>query len=201
MGRTQFYDRSSVEIVLLQVMSGQVANARARCPLSAQFDDSALCSRRALSALRASNGRLIPLFTFPISLFLGQALTVNGLVHGKHEEKKYHADSSHPDDAHWIGIQPTTQSVPRSSSHPQTEPSACRSASDPVIGGVKLRDGRHRGYAISTQLRELLSLGSIYVHEPIHVPYAKPLHSVPGLGLPLCSKAVSISADGARGKS
>jgi len=52
---------------------------------------------------------------------------------------------------------------------------------------MELRDGWNGGDAFAAQLRELLSLRCVYVHEAVHVADAEALDAVLGVLLPLGS--------------
>jgi hypothetical protein len=55
---------------------------------------------------------------------------------------------------------------------------------------MKLRNARHSSNTLPTQLSELLSIGSIYIYESIHVSDDETLDVVGRLELPLCAKTV-----------
>jgi hypothetical protein len=52
---------------------------------------------------------------------------------------------------------------------------------------MKLSHRRHRCYAIAAQLRQLLPLPRVDIHEPVHITDAEALHAVLGELLPLRS--------------
>jgi hypothetical protein len=62
--------------------------------------------------------------------------------------------------------------------HPQAQLSTGSASSDPVQRRMKLRNGRHRSNAFSTELRQLLSLRRVNVDKAIHVANAESLHAI-----------------------
>ena len=70
-------------------------------------------------------------------------------------------------------------------SHPEAQLPTRRPCPYPIHGGVELCHSWHRRDAFTTQLRQLLALGRIYIDIAIHVADAEFLYSVLWMLLPL----------------
>ena len=88
---------------------------------------------------------------------------------------------------------------PPHTSHPQTKFPTRSPGPDPIHLGVKLGYGGDGGDAVTAQLRELLAIARVDVHEAIHVADAEPLHAVGGMALPVRAKTAKKRKKGGEG--